>query len=151
MFTRLCAFVTLLTMTTMSVRAADATLKLTSRRLPADAKDDRPVVTHDEWPAARTALIICDVWDSHHSLNAVRRETEIVPRIQQVADTLRKQGVLIIHAPSDCMPQYAEHPARLRAKVALAGGRLPDRDRQVVLQNSGGRGRGLSDRSNRRR
>jgi nicotinamidase-related amidase/type 1 glutamine amidotransferase len=81
--------------------------------------------TTEAWPAAKTALIICDVWDSHHSLNAVRRETELVPRIEQLANTLRKQGVLVIHSPSDCMPQYADHPARQIAKSAPKAADLP--------------------------
>lgn len=105
--------------------AAEATLNFQSRHLPPKQDNFEYTTTAEAWPAAKTALIICDVWDSHHSLNAVRRETELVPRIEQLASTLRKQGVLIIHAPSDCMPQYAEHPARQVAKNAPQAADLP--------------------------
>jgi nicotinamidase-related amidase len=67
------------------------------------------------WDAARTAVIVCDVWDYHHSVNAVRRLEEMLPSMDKLLQTARQSGSVIIHAPSDCMPQYAEHPARLRA------------------------------------
>ena len=35
------------------------------------------------WSARTMAVIVCDVWDSHHCLNAVRREEEMVPRIDR--------------------------------------------------------------------
>jgi hypothetical protein len=67
------------------------------------------------WDAARTAVIVCDVWDYHHSVNAVRRLEEMLPSMDKLLQTARQSGSVIIHAPSDCMPHYAEHPARLRA------------------------------------
>lgn len=67
------------------------------------------------WPANKTAFIVCDVWDQHHCLNAVRRLEQFAPRLDQVLQEARKRGAVIIHAPSDCMPAYAQHPARLRA------------------------------------
>jgi nicotinamidase-related amidase/type 1 glutamine amidotransferase len=108
-----------------SAQAAEATLNFSSRQLPPEQGNFEYKTTPESWPANKTALIICDVWDSHHSLNAVRRETELVPRIEQLANTLRKQGVLIIHAPSDCMPQYENHPARQTAKNAPPAADLP--------------------------
>jgi len=105
--------------------AAEATLNFAARHLPPEQGNFEYTTTAESWPATKTALIICDVWDSHHSLNAVRRETELVPRIEQLANTLRKQGVLIIHSPSDCMPQYAAHPGRQTAKNAPKAADLP--------------------------
>ncbi|QDU96481.1 isochorismatase family protein [Lignipirellula cremea] len=67
------------------------------------------------WDAAETAVIVCDVWDYHHCLNAVRRVNEFGPRLNKLVQEARRRGAVIIHAPSDCMPAYAEHPARLRA------------------------------------
>ncbi len=67
------------------------------------------------WDPAETAIIVCDVWDYHHCLNAVRRLNEFAPRLNQVLIKARSQGVSIIHAPSDCMPAYVNHPARKRA------------------------------------
>ena len=79
----------------------------------------------ESWQPAATALIICDMWDAHHCVNAVRREAEIAPRVDVLADTLRRQGATIIHAPSGCMATYAAHPARQRAVDTPAAAGLP--------------------------
>lgn len=79
----------------------------------------------ESWPAARTAVIVCDVWDAHHCLNAVRRLNEFAPRLNEVLQEARRRGAIIIHAPSDCMPAYAEHPARQRAIAAPRAATLP--------------------------
>jgi len=80
----------------------------------------------EQWEPSQTAIIVCDVWDSHHCLNAVRRVEEMAPRMNQVLETARSRGVLIVHAPSGCMEPYEKHPARLRAKQAPAAANLPD-------------------------
>lgn len=67
------------------------------------------------WIAAETAIIVCDVWDKHHCLNAVRRLEEFAPRMNEVLKDARRRGALIIHSPSDCMSAYEHHPARRRA------------------------------------
>ena len=72
-----------------------------------------------------TALILCDVWDSHHCVNAVRRVQELAPRIDALVTSLRSNGATIIHAPSDCMAFYETHPARNRAKSVPASASLP--------------------------
>lgn len=72
-----------------------------------------------------TALILCDVWDSHHCVNAVRRVQEIAPRLDALAAIMRTNGATIIHAPSDCMAFYASHPARTRAKSVPTAANLP--------------------------
>ncbi len=83
-------------------------------------------VEHREsWDAADTAIIVCDVWDRHHCLNAVRRMTEFLPRMNQVLTVARQKGAVIIHAPSDCMPAYESHPARLRAIHAPVAANRP--------------------------
>lgn len=71
----------------------------------------RPVV----WPAEKTAVIVCDVWDLHHCLNAVRRLEEFAPRLDALLQEARARGAVIIHAPSDCMAAYETHPSRRRA------------------------------------
>lgn len=84
-------------------------------------------LTRDEsWDPNATAIIVCDVWDSHHCLNAVRRLEEMVPRMNEVLHHLRDRGVTIIHAPSDCMDFYVEHPARQRALATPPSGDLPE-------------------------
>ena len=71
-----------------------------------------------EWDPGKTAIIVCDMWDSHHSVTAVRRVNEFAPRLDAVLKNLRERGATVIHSPSDCMPTYAEHPARKRALAA---------------------------------
>src|SRR5438105_858700 len=63
------------------------------------------------WQPAQTAIIVCDMWDAHHCLNAVRRLEELAPVMNQVLVKARGQGVLVIHAPSSCMVTYRDHPA----------------------------------------
>jgi nicotinamidase-related amidase len=77
------------------------------------------------WPAAKTAVIVCDMWDAHHCLNAVRREEEMVPRMNDFLTKARDAGAFIIHAPSSCMDAYKEHPARKRAQAAPKASNLP--------------------------
>jgi hypothetical protein len=83
--------------------------------------------TSEQWEPARTAVIVCDVWDRHHCLNAVRRMTEFLPRMNELLTACRNRGATIIHSPSDCMPAYGQHPARLRAlQLPVAPGRPAD-------------------------
>lgn len=79
----------------------------------------------ERWKPAETAIIVCDVWDSHHCLNAVRRVEELAPRMNQVLEAARRRGVLIVHAPSGCMAAYEGRPERERAKAAPAAANLP--------------------------
>ncbi len=75
----------------------------------------RNIEMAEAWNPTATAIIVCDMWDLHHCLNAVRRETELAPQMDQVLKTARERGVTIIHAPSSCMDAYKDHPARARA------------------------------------
>lgn len=77
------------------------------------------------WQPAKTAIIVCDVWDYHHCLNAVRRLEEFVPRLNEVLQVARERGVTVIHSPSDCMPAYEGHAARQRALQTPTAAQLP--------------------------
>jgi nicotinamidase-related amidase len=77
------------------------------------------------WPTAKSAVIVCDMWDAHHCLNAVRREEQMVPRMNELLEKARSQGVFIIHAPSSCMDAYKDHPARKRAEAAPKAKSIP--------------------------
>src|SRR3990170_2664362 len=70
--------------------------------------------TAENWRPEETAIIVCDVWDAHHSLNAVRRIQEMAPRMNDLLEAARARGVLIIHAPSGCMEPYRNHVGRRR-------------------------------------
>ena len=85
----------------------------------------QPETKVQAWKANETAIIVCDMWDLHHCLNAVRREGEMVPRFNQFLENSRSKGMLIIHAPSDCMKPYEGQPARKRALTAPKAANLP--------------------------
>lgn len=79
----------------------------------------------ETWQSGQTAIIVCDMWDSHHCLNAVRRCVELAPRMNQVLEKARREGVLIVHAPSSCMEAYQNHPGRKLALSAPQAANLP--------------------------
>ena len=98
-----------------------------------------------------TAIIVCDMWDTHHRYNAAQRVVEIAPRINEVLEKARGMGVLIVHSPSSCMGAYKDHPARKNAKDAPAAKNLPrdigvwcnkipaeDKERYPIDQSDGG-------------
>ena len=78
------------------------------------------------WDPARTALIICDMWDKHWCQGATRRVGELAPAMNRAVAAARAKGVLIIHAPSSCMDTYKDHPARKRAQSAPRAANLPN-------------------------
>ena len=79
-----------------------------------------------KWQARQTAVIVCDMWDLHHCLNATRRGTEMAPRMNNLLKLARRHGATIIHAPSSCMNTYKDHPARKRAQAVPKSKSLPD-------------------------
>ncbi|MFP4171905.1 MAG: ThuA domain-containing protein [Candidatus Hydrogenedentota bacterium] len=102
--------------------AEDAeTLSFTIReRQPADEALGGFRVTHErtQWDPAKTAAVVCDMWDEHWCEGAARRVAEMAPRMNELLNTLRNQGVLIIHAPSGTMDHYEGMPQRERAQAA---------------------------------
>lgn len=88
----------------------------------------------ETWTPSETAIIVCDVWDYHHCLNAVRRLDEFAPRLNDVLTSARNWGMTIIHAPSDCMDAYADHPARQRAVAAPKAANRPHQIEQWCSQ-----------------
>lgn len=135
-------------------RAADETLSWKLRT----AEETEPGsgrwrrVTNDaSWPAENSAVIVCDMWDLHHCLNATRRVGELAPRIDAFLAEARDRGTTIIHAPSSCMEFYADHPGRRRAQATPQAAVLPpqisewcnvipaeDQDRYPIDQSDGG-------------
>lgn len=83
-------------------------------------------VATESWLPSRSVIIVCDMWDLHHCKNAVVREGEMAPRMNEVLEKARAAGVLIVHAPSSCMPAYEGTPARERARIAPPAARIPN-------------------------
>lgn len=107
--------------------AAEGEITVTKRSRVHEAGSGWVAIEKQEaWQPKQTAIIVCDMWDSHHCLNAVRRAVEMAPRMNDVLTSARDRGVLIIHAPSSCMDAYKEHPGRKLAQSAPAAKNLPD-------------------------
>jgi nicotinamidase-related amidase/type 1 glutamine amidotransferase len=70
------------------------------------------------WEAAKTAVVICDMWDKHWCPGATGRVGEMAPRMNELIVAARKNGALIIHCPSDTMEFYKDHPGRKLAMNA---------------------------------
>src|SRR5262249_9681113 len=71
-----------------------------------------------KWEAAQTAIIICDMWDTHTCNMSAQRVSLMAPRMNQVVSAARSLGVMIIHAPSDTMKFYEGTPQRRRMQQA---------------------------------
>lgn len=110
-----------------SVMAEQFSLRLRyQKRTDEEVSNFHRLVREENWNASETAVIVCDVWDLHHCLNAVRRLEEFGPRLNEVLTEARRRGAIVIHSPSDCMEAYQDHPARRRAMAAPHADRLPE-------------------------
>jgi type 1 glutamine amidotransferase/nicotinamidase-related amidase len=70
------------------------------------------------WDAAKTAVVVCDMWDKHWCPGATARVGEMAPRVNDVISAARKKGALVIHCPSDTMDFYKDTPQRKLAQSA---------------------------------
>jgi nicotinamidase-related amidase/type 1 glutamine amidotransferase len=112
-----------------SSAGAQSALPLVARSLepsPIDAQGYLVQLRPLDWNAKETAIIVCDMWDLHHCLNATNRVGELAPRMNEVLKSARSHGMLIIHAPSECMKAYGDHPGRKLAQNAPRAANLPD-------------------------
>lgn len=133
------AFLLVLSATIAAAQQAGPPLELTLRYQTETGEGTgryHQLTRKETWQPEKTALIVCDVWDLHHCLNAVRRVEEFAPRLNRVVEEARKRGVTIIHAPSDCMEAYADHPARTAGDGRAESRTTAAGHRQVVLADS---------------
>lgn len=101
------------------VAAAPLTLHLRSRQETAEKSGRYHAVTEaQEWNPRQTAIVVCDMWDTHTCPNAALRVSQMAPRMNEVLKAARSQGVLIIHCPSNTMEFYKDHPGRKLAMQA---------------------------------
>lgn len=82
-----------------------------------------------KWNPAKTAVVVCDMWDKHWCKGATTRVAEMAPRADQFLKAARKKGMLIIHAPSDTLDSYKDTPQRKLAQQA------PKVNSEVPLRN----------------
>jgi nicotinamidase-related amidase len=100
------------------------------------------------WQVAQTAIIICDMWDTHTCSLSAQRVAAMAPRMNQVISASRSLGVMIIHAPSDTMKYYEGTPQRLRMQRAPMASsptliltrcpRDPDEERNFPIDDTAG-------------
>jgi nicotinamidase-related amidase len=61
---------------------------------------------------AKSAVIVCDMWDRHWCTGANVRVAAIVKRLEPFLEDARKKGMTVVHAPSDTMAYYTGTPQR---------------------------------------
>src|SRR3954449_8742719 len=59
---------------------------------PGAAGGYRAVVKSATWDPKATAIIVCDMWDLHHSLNATLRLRDMAPRRMRISGVARARG-----------------------------------------------------------
>lgn len=101
--------------------AGESLLNMAMRqRLKVEGAEDqfRTVEKTEQWDLTKTAIVIIDMWDTHHCRSAAERVAEMAPHVNRTISAAREKGALIIHAPSDCMEYYKDAPQRKRAMMA---------------------------------
>lgn len=63
---------------------------------------------------AKSALIVCDMWDRHWCSGANVRVAALVKKLEPVLAIARSSGMIIVHAPSETMSYYSHTPQRQR-------------------------------------
>lgn len=84
-----------------------------------------PVERTETWNPAKTAIVVCDMWDKHWCPTATARVAELAPEMNKVAAAARRKGVLIVHSPSETMAHYEGTPQRRRAQAAPKAANSP--------------------------
>lgn len=111
----------LATVLSLYSEASAADLVLHARARTADRQREEQFLIAEKtlkWDGAKTALVICDMWDKHWCPDSTARVGELAPRMNEVVKAARQRGVLIIHCPSDTMEFYKDHPGRKLAQAA---------------------------------
>jgi len=88
------------------------------KRIPSDSVKGVIKIVNEiqQWDSKQTAIIICDMWNQHWCKGATARVAEMAPYLNKVISIAREKGVLIVHAPSDCMKYYKDYPGRKMAQ-----------------------------------
>ena len=71
-----------------------------------------------QWEPAKTAIIVCDMWDDHWCKSAARRVVELAGPMNEMLKAARARGIFIIHAPSTVTDFYKDTPQRKLAQSA---------------------------------
>ncbi|MCY4403080.1 MAG: isochorismatase family protein [Candidatus Poribacteria bacterium] len=116
---------------TFSTTSDAETLSLSIRRQEprtAGRNGWRIIEEESNWLANETAIIVVDMWNKHWSWGATERVNIMAPRMNIVLQRARQRGVQIIHAPSDTIDFYKDHPARTSMSDYPQAEPPPERD-----------------------
>ena len=96
------------------VRAASAVqIPVRSRIQPFKGSDVwKEIHLTESFDPARSAVLICDMWDDHWCSGSSKRVGQLVTRMVPVLTEARGKKLLIVHAPSDVMDFYQDYPQR---------------------------------------
>ena len=78
-------------------------------------KSERPftlVYETKKWDPKKTAIIICDMWNTLRCKIPADRVAELAPHMNEVIAEARRRGVLIIHSPSGNVDYYRDTEQR---------------------------------------
>ena len=99
---------------TATLLAEPLALTLRSR-----SKSDGAIVENRaRWEPAKTAIVVCDMWDDHWCKSAALRVTELAGPVNEMLKAARARGIFIIHAPSTVTDFYKDTPQRKLAQSA---------------------------------
>ena len=105
-----------------------ADLKLVKRLFAAEQKGDEtvyvPKYVQDSWNPKQTAIIVCDMWDAHHCLNAVRRVEEMAPTHESGAGKGPRPGRAHHSRPVQLHGRLQGPPRPQAGPVGSEGGQL---------------------------
>ncbi len=112
--------VILVAVATSAEKAAGGKIPLEVRWEEIDSTGDGETAKTEwrELEPSETAILICDTWNEHWCKSATRRCGALAQRMAPLIEDARARGVHIIHAPSDTLDFYKDHPARKRALAA---------------------------------
>ena len=63
---------------------------------------------------ARSAILVCDMWDAHWCRTAAERSALLAERIDALLKAARNAGARIVHSPSGTLKRYEGTPQRQR-------------------------------------
>ncbi|HLN56771.1 MAG TPA: isochorismatase family protein [Bacteroidales bacterium] len=108
-------FLGALAMTPAALPAQSRSLRISLQKIAPSEEDPGFFIRVNDiqqWKPEQTAIIICDMWNEHWCKGATRRVAEMAPVMNNVISIAREKGVLIVHAPSECIDYYKDHPGR---------------------------------------
>jgi nicotinamidase-related amidase len=97
----------------LSLAGSSAHLTLRSRaQLFHGSGEWQEVHTNYRFDPAKSAVIVCDMWDKHWCSGANGRVAALVKRMEPFLEEARRNGMTIVHAPSETMAYYVGTPQR---------------------------------------